>query len=160
MAVSAILLKTATKQLFTQTLASLAASSTGTGRQATMVANAGSYPAAMVYLAIMSGATPPTLNTVYEVYLLRGDDASASTYRTDAAGAADAGIVIENAVLLGTIKVTATANKKFYGEFDTKPLGPLGPEWGIAIVNNSGQALNPTEANHFKGYVPYNDESQ
>lgn len=160
MTASAILLKTATKQTFTMTLASLAASAVGVGRQSTMIANSGNYPAAMVYLEIESNASAPTVGTVYEIYLLRGDDASSSTYRTDAAGASDAGITIENAQLLGTIKVTATTNKKFYGEFDTKPLGPLGPEWGIAVVNNSGQALNATEGNHFKGYVPYYDEAQ
>jgi hypothetical protein len=73
--------------------------------------------------------------------------------RDDAAGASDAAITIENAPLLGTIVLTNNANKNFYGVFDTRPLGPLGPEWGIAVKNSSGQALNATEGNHYKGYV-------
>lgn len=154
---NAILTKTATKATFTCTLASLAS---GSARQSTMINNSGNYPAAIVYLKIKSSGTGPTVGLTYDVYLLRGDDASSSTYRTDGAGASDAAITIENAKILGSIVVTNTANKVFYGEFDTFPLGPLGPEWGIAIKNSSGQALNATEGDHFKGYVTYFPEIQ
>ena len=147
----------ATKQALTLTLASLA---TASARQSTMVANSNNYPAALVYLKIKSGAVAPTVGTVYEVYLLRGDDAAASTYRSDGAGAADAAITIENSLLLGTIVVTATTAKNFYGEFDTAPLGPLGPEWGIAVKNTTGQALYSTEGNHVKEYSYYTPEAQ
>ena len=58
-------------------------------------------------------------------------------------------------LLLGTIVVTATTAKNFYGEFDTAPLGPLGPEWGIAVKNTTGQALDSTEGNHVKEYSYY-----
>jgi hypothetical protein len=149
--------KTLAKAAFTLTLASLA---NNVARQSAMIANSNNYPAAMVYLRIRSGASAPTSGQVYEVYLIRGDDASSSTYRTDGAGAGDAAITIENAQLLGTIVVTNTANKNFYGEFDTAPLGPLGPEWGIAVRNASGQALSSTEADHYKGYVYYVPEAQ
>ncbi len=145
------------KATFTCTLASLA---DGSARQSTMINNSSNYPAAIVYLRIKSGATAPTAGAVYEIYLLRGDDAATSTYRTDNAGAADAALTIENAQLLGTLVVTATASKNFYGEFDTSPLGPLGPEWGIAIRNKSGQALSATEADHLKEYVYYVPEVQ
>ena len=150
--------KNITKATFTLTLASLANAS---ARQSTLIDNStNDYPAAIVYLKIESGGTAPTAGTLYEVYLIRGDDPASSTHRTDAAGATDAAITIENAPILGTIVVTATINKNFYGEFDTAPLGPLGPEWGIAIKNSSGQALNATEGNHFKGYVLYVPEVQ
>lgn len=152
------------KTAFTITLASLA---TGNARQSTMVSNKTSvnadgsgFPAAMVYLKIESGGSAPTAGTLYEVYLLRGDDPTSSNYRTDGAGASDAAITIENAQLLGTIVVTATTNKNFYGEFDTAPLGPLGPEWGIAIKNNTGQSLNATEGNHLKEFSYYIPEAQ
>lgn len=145
------------KATFTLTLASLAS---GSGRQSTMVANSSNYPAAIVTIRIKSSASAPTVNTTYDVYLLRGDDASSSTYRTDNAGASDAAVTIENAPLLGSIVVTATANKSFYADFDTSPLGPLGPEWGIAIVNRSGQALSATEGDHLKGYLYYVAEVQ
>jgi len=147
----------ATKQALTITLASLAAAG---ARQSTMVANSNNYPSAIVYLKIESGGTGPVAGKVYEVYLLRGDDASSSAYRTDGAGATDAAITIENAQFLGTITVTNTANKVFYGEFDTTAFGPLGPEWGIAIKNATDQALHATEGNHLKEYTYFVPEAQ
>lgn len=145
------------KATFTLTAASLAAAA---ARQSTMIANSSNYPAAIVTIKIKSGGSAPVAGESYEIYLLRGDDASSSTYRTDGAGASDAAITIENAQLLGTIVVTATTAKNFYGEFDTSPLGPLGPEWGIAIKNNTSQAIDATEGNHLKGYVYYVPEVQ
>lgn len=129
---SEIITKFTTKANFTITLASFA---NGAARQSTMLTNSDSAPAAMVYLKITSGGTAPTAGSIYEVYLLRGDDASSSAYRSDGAGASNAAITIENAALLGTIVVTNTTDKAFYGEFDTSPLGPLEPEWGIAVKN-------------------------
>lgn len=141
---------------FTLSLASLA---DGSARQSTMIANSTGRPGAIVYLAIKSGGTGPTAGAVYEVYLLRGDS-DASPIQNDAAGASDAAITIENAPLLGTIVLTNTANKLFYGVFDTAPLGPLGPVWGIAVKNSSGQALHATEGDHLKHYVYYVPEVQ
>ena len=154
---SEIRTKPIAKATFTLTLASLA---NAAARQSTMIANSNNMPAAIVTLKIKSGGVAPTVGTVYEVYLLRGDDAASSTYRSDGAGASDAAITIENAQLLGSIVVTATAAKNFYGDFDTLPLGPLGPEWGIAVKNATGQSLDSTEGNHLKGYVYYVPEAQ
>jgi len=134
---------------FTITLASLG---NGSARQSTLLDNSNDYPSAIIYLALKSGASPPTDGAQYEVYLLRGNKhGGASTYRTDGAGATDAAITIVNALPLGTIRVTAAANTFFYGEFDTGWIGPLGPEWGIAVKNASGQALNA--ADHVAEYV-------
>lgn len=121
---------------FTITLASLAA---GAGRQSDMITNTNQRPGAIVYLEIQSG-TAPTAGTRYDVYLLRGDGTS---YVSDGGGASDAAITIENAVPLCSIVVTNTLNKTFYREIDTLALGErLGAEWGIAVVNNTNQALN------------------
>jgi len=152
-----IRVKPIAKATFTCTLASLAS---GSGRQSTMIANSNNYPAALITMKITTGASAPTAGNAYEIYLLRGDDASSSTYRTDGAGASDAALSIVNAQLLGTIALSASTNTAFYGEFDTSPLGPLGPEWGIAVKNASTQALNSTEGNHLKGYVYYIPEVQ
>lgn len=147
----------ATKQALTITVASLA---NNTARQSTMVANANNYPQAMIYAKLTTG-TAPTVGTCYELYLLRGDDASSSAYRTDGAGAADAAITIGNAQLLGSIVLTATANTAFYVEVDTAPLGPLGPEWGIAVRNAAtGQALHATGGNHLLEYTYFVPEAQ
>ncbi|MFZ5985501.1 MAG: hypothetical protein ACOYWZ_00020 [Bacillota bacterium] len=151
--VNEIRLKDIAAATFTCTLASLA---TASARQSTMVTNTNDYPAALVFFKIRSGTVAPTAGALYEVYLLRGD----GTIRDDNAGALDAAITIENAPLLGTIVVTATIGKDFYGVFDTAPLGPLGNEWGIAVKNSSGQALDATEANFRKAYVYYVPEVQ
>jgi hypothetical protein len=138
-----------TRQTFTITLATLAAAA---GRQSTMIDNSiDLFYAALVSLRIRSGGAAPTAGMVYEVYLLRGD----GTIRDDGAGASDAALTVENAPLLGTIVVTANASKDFYGVFDTAPHGPLGSEWGIAVVNATDQALDGTESNHVKGYTYY-----
>lgn len=150
-----IRLKPITKANFTITLASLA---NGSARQSTLLTNSSNYPAAMLYFKITSGGSAPTAGAVYEIYLLRGDETP--TIKDDAAGASDAAITIENAPLLGTIVVTATTSKAFYGVFDTATLGPLGPTWGIAVKNSSGNALNTTESNHGYEYVYYVPEIQ
>lgn len=139
---------------FTITLASLAS---GSARQSTIITNPNQRPAALINLRINSG-NAPAAGTIYELYLLRSDNIT--TYRTDNAGAADAAITIVNAQLIGTIVVTNNANTNFYGDFDTSPLGPLGPAWGIAIKNSTDQALNATEGNHVKEYATYLPEIQ
>jgi len=131
----------------------------GSARQSTLISNTGLRPAAMIYLRIKSGAAAPTLGKSYDIFLLRGDSATPN-YTSDNAGASDAAITILNSKLLGSILVTASATTNFYGEFDTSPLGPLGPYWGIAVWNNSGQAVDTTEANHLKEYNYYNPEAQ
>lgn len=145
-----------TRTAFTITLASLANSSVGVGRQSTMVSNSSNRPAALIFVKITSGSSAPTAGATYNVYLLRGD----GTNRTDNAGASDAGHTVENAPLLGTIVVTATTSKAFYAEFDTMPLGPLGTEFGITVVNASGQTLNSTGGNHVCAYQTYCPEVQ
>jgi hypothetical protein len=110
----------------------------------------------LIYYRIQSGGVAPTAGAVYALFLLRSD----GTVADDNAGASDAAITIENAPLLGTIIVTATTNKNFYGVFDTATLGPLGSSFGIAVLNGSGQALNATEGNHLKRYTLYLPEVQ
>lgn len=153
---SELRIKTDASAAFTITLASLA---DGSARQSDMIDNTTNRQGALVYLRIKSGASAPTAGTVYEVYLLRGDAATPNV-TDDGAGETDAAITIENAQLLGAIKVTNDAAKNFYGVFDTWPLGPLGPTWGIAVRNKSGQALSATEADHVKRYTSYVVEAQ
>jgi hypothetical protein len=150
-----IRIKPITKANFTITLASLA---NGSARQSTLLTNSSNYPGAIIYLKITSGASAPTAGTVYEVYLIRADETP--TIADDNAGASDAAITIENAPLIGTIVTTATTAKAFYGVFDTASLGPLGPKWGIAIKNSTGNALSATEGNHGYEYVYYVSEVQ
>ena len=150
--------KTAPAATFTITLASLDA---GMARQSTLIDNSTSQAhGAIVYVKITSGAIAPTAGRAYEVYLIRSSKDATTPIRDDGAGTTDAAITIENAPLLGTIVVTNNASKAFYGVFDTGSLGPLGPEWGIAVKNNTDQGLDATAANHVCQYVTYLPEVQ
>lgn len=139
--------KYASTSTLTITLASLASSSAGVGRQSTLVDNTTNlFTSAQISVKITVGTTP-VLNSLISVYLLRSDN-SGTPVSDDGAGASDAGLSVINAPLLGTIVVNSvTSNLSYYGVFDTKFLGSLGPKWGIAVVNNSGVALNATAGN-------------
>lgn len=130
---------------FTLTLSSLANSAVGVGRQSTLVDNTTNrYLSALISLNIKVGTTP-TANSLIYIYLIRQNN-DGTPIADDNAGASDAGITIINAPLLGTILVPdATSNANYRKTFDTSFLGPLGPKWGIAVVNSSGVALNSTE---------------
>ena len=154
------------KANFTIMLASLA---NGSARLSTSVSNSTGYYGALINISIMSGATPPTAGALYRVFLIRSvSEVTGSQGGDDDAGLggaqtgvfSDGGFTIQNAPQLGSILVTATANKVFTGTFDTKPHGPLPNIWGIAVLNSSGQALNATEGNHVKDYSHYNYQAQ
>lgn len=136
---------------------------TGTSRQSTILDNSGiQRPAANFGFDIESGGTAPTAGAIYELFLIRGEDATSAAgtvVRDDGAGPADAGITIINSSGVGTLIVTATANAHFLGVFTTANLGVLGNAWGSAVRNSSGQALNNTEANHKKKYMTYRPRS-
>lgn len=130
---------------FTLTLASLANSTAGVGRQATMVDNTTNlYTSALINLNVKVG-TSPTANSLIYVYLVRSNN-DGTAIVDDNAGASDAGLTVINSPLLGTILVSAaTSNANYRENFDTKVLGSLGPKWTIAIVNSTGAALNASE---------------
>lgn len=143
---------------FTLTLASLA---NAAGRQSTIVDNSNNRPGALIFVRIKSGGSAPTAGKAYRVYLIRADAAVASdNLKDDGAGDSDGAFTPENATLLGTIVVTASTAKNFYGVFDTGPLGPLGPAFGIAVYNDSGQTISSTESDHAYRYVTYYPEIQ
>ncbi len=137
-----------TTTAFTHTLASLANSTAGVGRQSNIVTGNTAY-SALIGVKFTVG-TSPTANTLIYVYLIRGD----GTLIDDNAGASDAGITIINAPLLGTILCSAaTSNATYYGMFDTKFLGSLGKSFGIAIVNSTGVTANGTGGNFSTEYT-------
>lgn len=124
----------------TISLNNLSSSTSGVGRQSTMVTNISSSEGAMivrVYYQIKTSAST-TANSTILLYLLQGDAASPNI-STDNAGASDAGITIFTAPLVGVIQVPTTSAQTFYGSFIIRNPGPL---WGIAVVNSSGQNLD------------------
>jgi len=150
-----ILTKCDASAAFTITLASMADT---VARQSDLIANTNDRPGALVYLGIKSGGTAPTLGAAYEVFLLRANKAVAPEFVSDGGGTADAAIVPLNSTFLGAIFLTASTDTVFWKSFDTSAHGPLGPMWGIAVRNSSGQALNA--AGHIAEYVYYYPELQ
>lgn len=132
-------------------------------RQSTIIANASQRPGALIQVRITVGTTP-TAGSNINIYLIRGNG---SGYRSDGAGAADAALVPPggepNMKLLGSIYVpVATSNVQYFKDIDTLVAGAghLGTEWGIAIENQTGAALNTTAANHVLQQQMYVPESQ
>ena len=135
---------------FTITLASLASSTAGVGRQSTLITGVTAHSAIIAVQITVSGSANPTANTPIYVYLIRSD----GTLADDGAGASDAGITIINAPLLGVLNCSATTQSAVYtGIFDTSVIGVLSPTFGIAIVQSTGQALNATAGNLIAEYT-------
>ena len=140
----------------TITLASLADAGT---RQSDMIDNTDNAQMIRVYYKIMTG-TSPTDNRTIEFYLLHGDDptqSGGSNIRTDNAGASDASITIETAKIGEVILTDNTSDKTYRGSFVIRNPGP---EWGIAVKNGTGVALNATGSNHELRYIIENQEIQ
>jgi len=138
---------------FTITLASLGNSTTGVGRQSTLIDNTSNlYESALVSVMFTVGTTP-TANTPILVYLIRSDN-NGTPIADDGAGTSDAALTIKNANLIGTIiNPAATSNTAYSGVFDTVSLGSLGPRWGIAIVNSTGVTANSTAGNFKASFI-------
>lgn len=142
----------------TITLASLAASNVGVGRQSTLIDNTSlAYQKLHVFVKIKLGTSPVANRAVY-VYLLKADD-HATEHITDGGGTSDAALTIKNAQLIGAMYVgtSPSTGDVLYGEFIVHDPGR---QWGVAIVQDSNVTLNSTGANHWVRYVGANPEIQ
>jgi hypothetical protein len=143
----------------TISLASLASSSVGVGRQSTVVDNSTSrYGRILLYVKVKQGTSPTSARGVY-VWGIRSDGAG-SPQRTDGAGASDAAFTAVAAQLLGILPNKATGaatGDNVIGEviFDNP-----GPGWAIAISHDTGVALDSTGGNHVVNWVGVNPEIQ
>lgn len=155
---NAILDKYSAAAALTITLASLGSSGVGVGRQSTIVDNSVTrYQRIEFYAKIMLG-TSPTGNTAVYVYAIRGDQ-HGTPYRTDGAGASDAGLTVINARIVGAARVKASPATGDIMYVEGAILVP-GPEWGLAVVQDTGVALDATGGNHFIHWIGVNPEVQ
>lgn len=153
-----VLLKYGTLSSLTITLASLASSTAGVGRQSTLVSNTTTRHMAADIFAKVTVGTSPAANTGIYFYLLEADDAASPTGGTDACGASDAAITIKNARLLGVLSVPATTSDTAYqNKFH---IDHLPAAWGVAVVHDTTVNLNSTAGNHFVKYQTYCTEVQ
>lgn len=152
---NAILSKFATRATLTISLNSLATSTAGVGRQSTLVDNSATRYSRIILSASIKLGTSPTGNRAVYVYLIRGN----GTERADGAGPTDAGITVVNAELLGVMasKSSPATGDVLVGAF---LIEEPGPEWGIAIVHDTGVNLDSTGGNHVLSYVGVNPEVQ
>jgi len=137
----------------TISLASLATSTAGVGRQSTIVNNSTTkYDYALLNVLIKLGTSPTANKSVY-VYLIQSN----GTNRTDGAGASDAALTIKNAALIG-IMTTGSAPGTGDNLRKTFNVEGLGQEWGIAIVHDSAVNLDSTGGNHVLTWAGYKYE--
>jgi hypothetical protein len=156
-----ILPKFETYGTFTLSLApggtGLASSTTGVGRQSTMVDNTTTrFKRVRIYGKVTLG-TSPTKGAVY-VYGLTGS-VQGSAFRTDGAGASDASFTVLNAdpvAVAGSKSSPSTGDVIYIAGVIEDP----GPEFGIAVVHDTVAALNGTGGNHVFEYVGEEPELQ
>lgn len=147
--------KFSTSADLTISLASLASSTAGVGRQSTIVDNTTDKWQRIHLYAKVTVGTTPTANRSIRFYLIKTDN---DAYSTDNAGASDAGITIDNARYIGAIFVDATtSNVAYYGDFEIENPGP---KWGIIVVQDTGVALHATGGNHVISWIGDNPEVQ
>jgi hypothetical protein len=132
---------------FTITVASLASSTAGVGRQSDIIDNSTNrYKRIRIFVKIKLGTSPTSAKGIY-IYGIRGEK-TGSALRTDGAAATDAALTILNASLiaaLGNKTSGAATGDLVYGDFIFEDPGP---EWGIAIVHDTVAALDATPGNH------------
>lgn len=144
-----------TSTAMTITLASLASSTVGVGRQSSMIDNSSSLAQMIrIYFKVTTG-TSPTANRSIQFYLLTADLISSPNIITDGAGASDAGLTIVSAPLVYVIPTSNTSDKVYQGSFLIRNPGV---SWGIAIVHDTAVNLNSTGSNHSLRYISENQQ--
>lgn len=119
-------------QAVTITLASLA---NGSNAVSNAIDNStAKYLSALVRVKVRTNAAGTSATGSCSVFLVRSTDGG--TDYDDA-----------TATLLGVIPAVANATT-YARTFSTEQVGPLGSHWKVAVVNNSGAALDSTAGNH------------
>lgn len=141
----------------TITLASLASSEAGVGRQSTMVDNSSALAQLVhVFFKVTTG-TGPTTGRSINFYLVKRDNHASPNIATDNAGGSDAALTVVTADLVYSVPTDNTSDKTYRGSF---VIPNPGPSWGIAVVHDTGVNLNATAGNHELRYVTENPEVQ
>lgn len=117
-------------QAVTITLASLANGSTATSNAIDNSTN--KFLSALVRVKILTNAAGTSATGSVSVFLVRSTDG---------------GTDYDDGIFLGALPTVVNATS-YTRTFSTEPLGALGSHWKVAVVNNSGAALNSTGSNH------------
>lgn len=119
-------------QAVTITLASLANGSSATSNAIDNSTN--KFLSALVRVKVKTNAAGTSTTGSVSVFLVRSTDGG--TDYDDATG-----------ICLGVLPATANATT-YTRTFSTEFLGPLGSHWKVAVLNNSGAALDSTAGSH------------
>lgn len=127
--------------------------SDGNAEQSDSVTNSNDYPAAYIGIKITTGGTAHDDLSAFTIYLFR----RLTNAQDDNAGSVKGSITPINLKVIDNLQVNTDTNTGFEMVFTTEHLGPLGPEWGIVVKNNTGQTTHATAGNHgawYRYYVP------
>lgn len=137
----------------TCTLASLASSTSGVGRQTTLIDNSVTkFKRIHVYWKVTTG-TSPTANKGIYIYLLKADAPSGANIITDGAGTSDAGLTVVSANQISGAVTSSSSDVTYRGDCVINNPGPC---WGLAIVHDTAVNLNSTGGNHALYFVGEN----
>jgi hypothetical protein len=146
---SSVKLALESTQTPTKTYASLA---NGSGRACTAVDNHTNLDLdAIVHIKVKTGASGVSSTGYISVYLVKSLD---GTLWDDGFGGSDAGFTPSAATFLFSFPAIANATTYQGSERLSKVLDRLPYKFSIAIVNNSGAALDSTEGNHSLTVAP------
>lgn len=141
------------------TLASLASSTVGLGRQGTIVDNTlitARFRDILIWAFVKQG-TNPTGSRKAVLYLIRDDN---NGHRDDGAGTSDAAITILNASI---INVGINKSSPATGEVIYIPSAIIhrpGPKWTVALTHDTAVNLDSTENNSRVFFIGLNPEIQ
>lgn len=137
------------------TLASLASSAVGVGRQGAIIDNTTTRYRDILIWAFVKQGTSPTGNRSAVLYLIRDDN---NGHRDDGAGVADAAITILNSqiISIGINKSSPSTGDVIY--LPTAIIHRPGPRWTVALTHDTGVNLDSTEANSRIFWVGINPE--
>lgn len=140
----------------TITLASLATSTVGVGRQSTIFDNRTTrYKRILLFISIKQGTTPTGNKGVY-IFLIR-DNFDTTPIRDDGAGATDAAHTVVSLTPIKTIinKAAPSTGDVLSG---TVMIEEPGPGFGVTINHDTVAAFDATGSNHVISFIGINDQ--
>lgn len=141
-------------------LGGLASSTTGVGRQTTLVDNTvARYGRVIIYAKITLGTTPTGGRGVYFHILRKDNTPTPNAHIDDGAGTTDAGHTVLNATRVWTMidKATPATGDILQDSFVIESPGDY---WGLSVNHDTEVALNYLEENHYIRYEGLNPEIQ
>jgi hypothetical protein len=134
----------------TITVASLATSTAGVGRQSTEIDNTTTRFQRVEFSASIKLGTSPVSNTAVYLYLIRSNN-DGTPIRDDGAGASDAAWTQKAAPQIGVLPTgpSAATGDVLKANFIVTDVGA---KWSLGLVNSSGAALDATGGNHVISY--------